>query len=105
MSYRQGMNIASIHVFVGGEGREITFDQIDVTEHPSASELITAVELHLDLAAGLLRNYEVEGYESTGQVVLRPVKWWYWYRTSDGEEWKVSQDWWEARADRTAEGG
>ena len=72
MSYRQGMDIASIHVFVGGEGRETTFDQIDVAEHPSATELKTAVELHLDLAAGLLRNYEVEGYESTGQVVLRP---------------------------------
>lgn len=70
--YNQDMEITHIHVFVNGEGKEFPFAELDVDRHPSTETLKRSVEYHLDLEQGTLINYEVEGYETTGQVVLRP---------------------------------
>ncbi|OGZ87898.1 MAG: hypothetical protein A2561_01100, partial [Candidatus Staskawiczbacteria bacterium RIFOXYD1_FULL_32_13] len=70
--YRQGMNITHMHVFVNGEGREFEFNVLDVEEHPTEAQLKTACEIYLNLESGLLRNFQVEGYEASGLVVLRP---------------------------------
>lgn len=72
MAYEQGMTINFVHVVVNGQGQDIQYDELDAPEHPSEAELRSAVEDHLDLEEGLLRNYQLDGYVQTGQVVLRP---------------------------------
>jgi hypothetical protein len=72
MAYRQGMDIRFVHVAVNGEGRDVPFNEIDVEQHPTVDQIKGAMEQHLGLAAGALRTYQIDGYETTGQVVLRP---------------------------------
>lgn len=72
MAYRQGMDINSVHVAYNGEGRDVPFGEIDVEQHPTVDQLKTAVEQFLGSPIGALRAYQIDGYEATGQVVLRP---------------------------------
>ena len=72
MAYRQGMDIRYVNVIVAGESRDVAYNELDIELHPSGDQIKTAMEQHLGLAAGMLRTYQVDGYETTGQVVLRP---------------------------------
>lgn len=72
MAYRAGMNITHIHVFVGGEGHDIPFNEMDIVVNPTDAEIKAGVERHLNLAQGTLAAYQADGYEATGQVTLRP---------------------------------
>lgn len=72
MAYRAGMSITHIHVFVGGEGHDIPFAEMDIVAFPTEAEIKAGVERHLNLAQGTLASYQADGYEATGQVTLRP---------------------------------
>ncbi|KKL92327.1 hypothetical protein LCGC14_1885830 [marine sediment metagenome] len=69
-----GMGVSLIHVRYDGRSYEIRVDEMNnVQNGMSSSELLTAIENHLDFDVGAFNGYELDIVEETENAILHPA--------------------------------
>ena len=66
------MDYSTVHLRYDGETFDVPYEVLDIPENPSDDQLKLAVERERNMNEGTLDEYEVEKYESTGGIVIRP---------------------------------